>query len=266
MTDTSGPAEAAKADRHGAPALRAVAVADLRAALASAAADMRAAPAFGLLFAGVWVAGGWGMAAVTWLTGQSYWLVFAAIGFPMLAPFAAVGLYEVSRRRAQGHPLDWARILSVVWREKDGQIPWLSAIIIVVFLFWFFLAHMIFALFLGLSTMTNVSTSWGIYATPEGLTMLVVGTVVGAAFSTLLYAITVLAIPMLLDREVDFVTAMITSLQFVAAHPVVMLGWGGTIALVTVLSLLPGFLGLFLTLPVFGHATWHLYARLSRAT
>jgi uncharacterized membrane protein len=118
---------------------------------------------------------------------------------------------------------------------------------------------MIFALFLGLSTMTNVSTSLEVYLSANGLMMLAVGSVVGALFAVLLFNITVIALPLLLDREVDFVTAMITSFQYVMSHPVVMLGWGAFIAVVTFVALIPGFLGLFIALPLLGHATWHLY-------
>jgi uncharacterized membrane protein len=118
---------------------------------------------------------------------------------------------------------------------------------------------MIFALFLGLSTMTNVSSSLDIYFTSNGLTMLAFGTAVGAGFSALLYMITVLSLPLLLDREVDFVTAMITSFQYVAAHPVPMFGWAVFIATFTLVSMIPLFLGLFISLPLLGHATWHLY-------
>ena len=118
---------------------------------------------------------------------------------------------------------------------------------------------MIFALFLGLTTMTNISTSYDVFFTANGMTMLAVGTAVGAAFALLLYMISVLSLPMLLDREVDFVTAMITSFQYVLSHPVVMLGWAAVIAVLTFAALLPYFLGLFVVLPLLGHATWHLY-------
>ena len=128
-----------------------------------------------------------------------------------------------------------------------------------VFLFWFFLAHMIFALFMGLSTMTNISSSYAVFLTPNGLAMLAIGTVVGGIFALLLYMITVIALPLLLEREVDFVTAMITSFQTVTANPLPMLVWAALIAVLTFAAMIPAFLGLFLVLPLLGHATWHLY-------
>ena len=249
--------------KPGVPTLGTVSFAHLKTALKRGWSDLLNAPLFAFVFAGTYVLGGWLMAWITWWTGQSYWLVFAAIGFPLIAPFFAVGLYDVSRRIEQGRALDWPEILSVIMRQSKRQLPSISAIIIVVFLFWFFVAHMIFALFMGLSTMTNVSSSFEVYMSIDGITMLTVGTVVGAVFASVLYMITVLALPLLLDREVDFVTAMITSFQYVQAHPVVMFAWAGFIAVFTFLSMLPGFIGLFLSLPLLGHATWHLYDMLA---
>lgn len=248
-----------RAREHGVPPLGQVKYSMLGEALRLGWADMRRAPLFAVIFAAFYVVLGWLILWITFATGHSYWMVFAAVGFPLIGPFAAVGLYEVSHRLQMGWPLDRAEIFGVVWYQSRRQLPSICVIIIMVFLFWFFLAHMIFALFMGFSKMTNISSSYEVYFTSEGLTMLVVGSVVGGLFALLLYMITVISLPMLLDREVDFVSAMIASFNVVFSSPGPMLVWAVIVALMTFLAMLPGFLGLFIVLPLLGHATWHLY-------
>ncbi|WP_112309964.1 DUF2189 domain-containing protein [Pseudogemmobacter bohemicus] len=234
---------------------------DLRYALAKGWQDFRHAPAWGLFFALIYVLGGWLVFWALTTQGQFWWTLPAAAGFPILGPFIVCGLYEVSRRLETGEPLRGGAILGVIFAQKDGQIPSMAAMIVFYFLFWNFFAHMTFALFMGNVTMTNVSQSLAIFATPAGIALLVFGTITGAAIAALLFALTVVSLPMLLDRDIDYVTAMLTSLGLVRENPVLMLGWGAFIALVLFLAMLPGFLGLFLVLPLFGHASWHLYRR-----
>ncbi len=235
---------------------------DIAAALRAGWRDFTRAPAFGLFFAAFFVAGGIVIYLQLGFIDQSYWIIPAALGFPLLAPFLAVGLYEISRRIEMGEALDWGGVLGVILRQKDRQFPSMAVVIIMIFLFWLFIAHMIFALFLGLMPMTNILSNWqDTILTPNGLTMLAVGSVVGSILAFLLFALTVASLPLLLDRELDFITAMIASFQLVLANPVPMVTWGLIIAVLMLGALLPFFMGLFIVLPVLGHATWHLYRR-----
>lgn len=241
------------------PMISRLTLGEVLASLRAGAADFRRAPAFGLFFSAFYVVVGFGL---LWVGADSFvWTLVLSLGFPLVAPFAAVGLYEVSRRLEAGLTLDWGDILGVVFNERKRQLPWLGAIVVIVFLFWSFLAHMIFALFMGLSTLTNISSSYEAFLTPNGLTMIAVEIVVGAGAAFLVFAITVVGMPLLLDKEVDFVTAMLHSMKTVQQNIGVMLVWAALIAVGLFIGMLPFFLGLFVILPIFGHATWHLYRR-----
>ncbi|WP_107497987.1 DUF2189 domain-containing protein [Thalassobius sp. I31.1] len=240
------------------PDIAEISISTLKTAMGRGFADFRKAPMFGLFFAATYMFAGWIMTWITMATGQSYWLVLAVFGFPLVGPFAAIGMYEVSHRIEAGLPLEWREVLGVIWRQKDRQIPSVCAIVIFIFLFWFFISHMIFALFLGTMSLVNVSDP-GFFLTGNGLIMLMFGTVVGAALSFFLYAITVMTLPMLLDLEMDYITAMILSVQAVAANFGVMMFWAVLIGVMMFIGMLSGFIGLLVVLPVLGHASWHLY-------
>lgn len=234
---------------------------DIKASLAAGWADFKAAPMFGLFFSAVYVLGGIAMVYILLATGKTWATLPIVVGFPLVGPFAAVGLYEVSRRMQVNEPLEWGAVLGVVVRERSRQMPSIAAVILIFFLFWNFLAHMIFALFLGLQVMTNVTSSFDVFLTSNGLLMLLVGTAVGAVLSFILYAITVVSLPLLLDAEVDFVTAMIKSFSAVTENIGPMLIWAVIVGVLLLLAMIPAFLGLLIVLPLLGHATWHLYQR-----
>ncbi|WP_112872663.1 DUF2189 domain-containing protein [Paracoccus endophyticus] len=224
--------------------------------------DFRRAPGFGLFFAAFYVAGGLVLSAVALAAGQEWWLIPFVVGFPLIAPFAAVGLYEVSRRIEAGEALDWLSVMGVVFAQKDRQVPSMAMVILLMFMFWVFVAHTIFALFMGLQALTNIMSSPDLMLQGRGLVMLTVGTAIGAGFAAVLFAITVAGLPLILDREVDFISAIIASFGAVAANPGVMLAWAVVVAVLLFAGIVPLFLGLFVALPVLGHASWHMYRRL----
>lgn len=258
MTDRSQPLPAASK----VPDTRRMELGDILYALTAGWQDFRRKPMMGLFFSLIYVTGGWLMYVFFFVTEQIWWALPFTVGFPLMAPFLAVGLYEVSHRLEQGDT-DFRRndIFGVVWRQRLRQLPLMSWVIIVFFLFWSFFAHMLFAMFMGPSALTNVTSSYAYLLQPEGLMMLLVGTAFGAIFAFVLFCLTVISLPLLLDKELDFVTAMLTSIAVVKGNPGVMLAWGGIIAALTFVAMLPGLLGLFIALPVLGHASWHIYRR-----
>jgi uncharacterized membrane protein len=245
------------------PVLRKPTLSDFKSCLALGTKDYLAAPFVALFFASFFALAGLAMALITYWTGHTFWLVLAVLGFPLIGTLSCVGFYESSRRLSVGIPVKLSEIIRFVWLLRLGQLPWLATIIIVIFLFWFFLGHMIFALFLGLSPMTNVTSSFAVFLTPEGAMMIALGSLIGAFFASFVFAMSIHGIPMLVARNIDFVTAILTSIAAVAESFLIYVLWGLFIALVTLIAMLPLFLGLFVAMPIFGHATWHLYDRLS---
>jgi uncharacterized membrane protein len=239
--------------------LRTLSFSDLGAALAAGWADFRARPAYGLFFGGIYVMAGLLLAYALFVRGEAVWLIPSVAGFPLFAPFAAVGLYEVSRRREAGLPMTWGAILGALRGRGDEQLILMGGIVFVGLSFWIIIAHAIFAIFMAESGLGSESIA--VFATPAGMMMLATGSLVGAGIAFGFYAITVFSLPTLVDRDVDFITAIVTSVRAVSANRLVLTVWAAGIALALFVAMLPLFLGLLVVLPVLGHATWHLYRR-----
>ena len=133
------------------PIIQPLSQSDVRAALAEGWRDFRTAPSFGLFFSAFYVFGGILIFLQFGVIAQSWWIVPIAVGFPLVGPFTAVGLYEVSRRLETGAPLSWPAIVGVVLNEKDRQIPYMAVVAFMILTLWLFLAHVIFALFFGVN-------------------------------------------------------------------------------------------------------------------
>lgn len=206
---------------------------------------------FGILF--IW--------ALVWL-GKIWMVIPAAVGFPLVAPFAAAGLYEMSRRMQNGESFGWSDILTVMANQRKRELGWMAFTTLFIFWVWVYQIRLWLAIILQDASFSDFDGFLNIvFFTPEGWTFLAIGTVVGAGLSAVLFSVTVIAMPMLLDREMDFVTAMLISIRVVTENKVVMLTWAAIISVTLLLSLVPAFLGLIFTLPILGHTTWHLYRR-----
>jgi uncharacterized membrane protein len=244
------------------PVVRPITFADLRACLAQGIADFRHAPLFGLFFGAVYAIAGLLIVAVIFQLEMSYLAYPLAIGFALIGPFVAVGLYEVSRRLETGRPLDWSGVLRIIYDQRRRELSWMAFVVLFVLWIWLYQVRLLIALLLGSRASIDLGRFvHAVVATPEGLIFLAVGHLVGAVLALVLFSVTVIACPLLLDRNVDFITAIVTSVKTVATSPLPMVLWGLMVVALVLLASLPAFLGLLVVLPVLGHATWHLYRR-----
>lgn len=259
-TKTDGPPTPNK--QPGLPQVNKVTAEDIKASLKAGFADFMARPLmsgfFGLFYALFGIFFVWTL--VWW--GQIWMLIPAAIGFPLVAPFAAAGLYEMSRRLQQGESFSWSDILTVMAHQRKREMGWMAFVTLFILWVWFYQFRTVLVFTLQHASFSDLSGFFNaVLFTPRGWTFLAIGSCVGAFLSTVLFTVTVIAMPILLDREIDFVSAMLTSVRVVRKSPRVMLGWAAIIAVTMLLSLVPAFLGLIFTLPILGHSTWHIYQR-----
>ena len=225
--------------------------------------DFRALPRYGLFFGGVYALGGMLIVLTASALGMSYISYPLAVGFALIGPFIAVGLYEVSRRRETGQALEWRGVLGVMLAQSRRELGWMAFVCLFILVVWMYQVRILIALFIGLRAPTTIEGFIDVvFGTTEGLMFLGIGHVIGAAMALVLFSLTVVSFPLLLEREIDFVTAMITSVRAVVTNPVPMIGWAVIIMILLVISIGPFFIGLFISLPILGHTTWHLYRKL----
>ena len=245
-----------------APAIRRISTADLRDALRRGAADVGATRGDVFFIALIYPLAGMLIAAAMFQTRLTP-LVFPLVaGFALLGPLAAIGLYEISRRRELGEPISATTPLAVLRSPAIGDVLRLGALMVAVFFAWLVAAWAIYAATLGPQPPASVGAFLSdVLTTPAGWAMIGVGLAVGALFAAAAFVISVISFPLLIDRAVPMSTAVQASIQAVRTNPGTMLAWGLIVAGLLVLGSLPALIGLVFVMPLLGHATWHLYRR-----
>lgn len=249
-------------ERTALPQIRTITFADLRAALAAGWADLRAAPRYGLAVGAFYTFGG--LLILLVVNGLGYGFLGFPImaGFALVGPFAAIELYQVSRLMEQGKPLSWQGIARATSRGAMLECAYLGILLIFFLAIWLKSGAVVYAIFFGLRMIALPELMHALFTTSAGAGFLILGHIIGAGFALLVFSLSVVSFPLMVDRGTDFITALITSIRAVRSNPRVMLGWGAFIGILLLLGFVSAFVGLIVVLPLLGHASWHLYRRL----
>ncbi|MDP3823539.1 MAG: DUF2189 domain-containing protein [Burkholderiales bacterium] len=216
--------------------------------------DFLQAPVIGVFYGASFAAMGW-MLLLLFRHAPAYTLALSA-GFLLAGPFLCLGLYDVSRRLERGETPRLAASL-LAWRARTGTMAVFGAVLLILEMLWGRASLIVFAL--SFDGMPDFKGSMLALLEPENLAFIVAYLMVGGLFAGIIFAIAVVAMPMILDRQTDAITAGLTSVRLCLTQPAVMLCWGALITLLVVLAMLPGFAGLLVAAPVLGHASWHAY-------
>ncbi|NNG02657.1 MAG: DUF2189 domain-containing protein [Inquilinus sp.] len=221
--------------------------------------DFRSAPmvcaGYGVIFA----LAGFILALLIWAYDVFYLVLPLTAGFMLMGPILAVGLYEISRRLEAGEPVSLGVALTA-WRRNVSQIALMGLMLMLFLLGWIRIATLIFALFFADNPpRPDMMFIIDVFFSASSLPFLIVGTAVGGVLAALVFTFSVVSIPLLLDRDVDVITAVVTSTTVVRENFRPMMVWGWLIVLFVGAGLATAFVGLIVTVPIVGLATWHAY-------
>jgi uncharacterized membrane protein len=251
---------AAESQAH--PAVRTIEIADLKDAVVKGVNDFLAMPTHVVFLAIIYPLVGLFLARLTFGYQVLPLLFPLAAGYALIGPFAAIGLYEMSRRREQGAEVTWKDAFGVLQCPSLDAIAALGLVFMIVFLIWLATALGIYQSLFGYGTPESLGQFVrDIFSTREGWILIVVGNGVGFLFAALALTIGVVSFPMLLDRDVGAIPAVQTSVRAVARNPLVMAAWGFFVAFALVVGSLPFFVGLAVVMPILAHSSWHLYRK-----
>lgn len=242
--------------------VRTITLADLMEVLRLGWEDFKAVPTHAILLALIYPV--LGIVLARTVLGYSILpLLFPlAAGFALLGPFAALGFYDLSRRREQGEAPTASHALGVLRSPSIGAMIFFGIFLLVLFLVWLAAAQSIYSATFGYAPASSFPDFFQrVLTTPEGHNLIVVGCGVGFLFALVALCVSVISFPLMLDRHAGGIDAMLTSIRAVAQNPVPMAAWGVIVAALLIAGTLPFFLGLTVVIPLLGHATWHLYRK-----
>jgi uncharacterized membrane protein len=246
---------------HALPTVRKIGMTDLKAALAEGIDDFWAVPTHAIFLSIIYPVVALVLAQLT-LNNLLHLFFPLAAGFALIGPCAALGLYELSRRRELGLDLSWTHALGVRHSPSISGILTLGVLLAIIFLLWVAVSQAIYIATFGNAPPASIPNFLHqIFTTPEGWTLMVVGNGVGLLFAVVVLMISVVSFPLLLDRDVGARVAILTSVRVVLRNPVTMAMWGLIVAGLLLIGSLPLFIGLAVVMPVLGHSTWHLYRK-----
>ncbi len=257
MVDTASFRGAARHPRPSGP-VRTVAADRPWVWLSAAWRDMMAAPAISFSYGALAVFSSFLLVAGLAMLGMEYLVLPLAAGFMLLGPLFAVGLYETSRLLEAGERPALGRVVAA-YRRNGVQIAGIGLVLMLALLAWIRVAFLIFALFFSAEPPAFDQLVDRLFFSAETIPFLLTGTVFGAVIAAGVFAVAVVSIPMLLDRDTDVFTAMATSVDVVRANVRPMLAWAFLVVLFSAAGMVTGFLGMALALPLIGHASWHCY-------
>jgi uncharacterized membrane protein len=248
------------------PLVREITPADLKDALKKGLDDFSAMPTHALFLCAIYPVIGILLARLAFGYSVLPLLYPLASGFALIGPVAALGLYELSRRREAGLDTNASHALDVLQSSSFGGIAALAGLLFAVFLLWVTIANELYIATFGYATPGSIGQFLDqVLTTPAGWTLIVAGNFIGLVFAIVVLCISVVSFPLLLDRDVGAAVAVATSIRVVARNPMTMALWGLIVAGLLFLGSLPMFLGLAVVVPVLAHATWHLYRKAVRA-
>jgi uncharacterized membrane protein len=250
-------------DRYARPVVNKISIADVFDALRRGFDDFREKPSHYVFLCLMYPIAGIFLALATSSANLLPMIFPLVAGFALIGPIAAIGLYEISRRREAGMDTSWTYALEVTRSPAFPSIVTGGLMLFAFFVVWLVAAQTLYANVFGDVFPRSIAAFTSqVFGTPQGMQLILWGNLLGLGFAIIVLATTVVTFPILLDRDVGLVAAMEASVRATVTNPIPVFCWGLVVAGSLIIGTVPVFIGLALVIPILGHSTWHLYRKL----